>query len=100
MLKSCQKIGEHIDDVTATQQARVESLLVRWDEIGVSSPLKITTTSQGTSGIIIDYEQERSNIRQAIGNCLGVYVPPMGFWEYTNRMMDFANGLSRLADRG
>ena len=56
--------------------------LARWGTIG-SSPLVITHTSAGAQGIIIHYDKERENIRQRVGNLLGVSVPEGGFLKET-----------------
>ena len=99
MLRSIQKVTEHLDDVTVSQQTRVEILLARWDELGATSPIRITESGIGAKGVIVDHDQERLNIRRALGNILGVFVPPCGFFEATEQMVDVNVKYSSLADR-
>jgi len=99
MIRCIEKISEHLDDVTVSQQARAEILLARWDIIGVTSPLMISESGCGAKGVIVDYEQERLNIRRALGNLLGVFVPPCGFFEATEQMVDYNCRLQSLSDR-
>ncbi len=98
-LKVLEKLEEHLDAVTATQQTEVEALVDRYEEIGATSVLRITQSSQGAQGLIVDHAAERKLILETIGNVLGLFVPPEGFFKYTQMMLDMNTRLSRLEDR-
>ena len=93
------KLDEHLEDMSSTQQSEIETLIDRYEEIGSTSVLRITQSSQGAQGVIVDHEKERGLILERIGNVLGIFVPPMGFFRYTEMMLDIHERLEMLGDR-
>lgn len=67
-------------ELTATQETIVKALLANWDTIGSTSPLRVESAGvSGTSGVLHDAAKERRNIRNEIGQIIGLWVPDGGF---------------------
>ena len=72
------RIDAKLSALTTEQIARVTALLLRWDAITSTSPLRVTQ-SAATRGIAVDHPAERASIRAALGNIIGIAVPSGGF---------------------
>jgi len=72
------KINAKLTALTAEQIARVTPLLLHWDAITSTSPLRVTQ-SASTRGTAVDHPAERAAIRSALSNIIGVAVPSGGF---------------------
>lgn len=67
--------------LTTNQITRVEVLLTRWLEINGFTPLRVSKGSSGAEGELVNYENERNNIRRLMGNLIGFACPEGGFIE-------------------
>ena len=85
------QLNTQLDLVNADMYTQVQEQLARLTAIGRTSQVRITKTSAGTQGLIVDYPREREAIRQEIGNIIGFTVPTGGF--YTEKKQ--SRGLSR-----
>jgi hypothetical protein len=72
------KIGDKLEGLSASQEARVAELLARHAAISATSPVKVRGSAKA-SGTLADHPAEREAIRVALGNVLGVAVPSGGF---------------------
>lgn len=72
------RINAKLIALSAEQIARVTTLLLRWDAVTSTSPLRVTQASN-TRGIAADHPAERVAIRAALSNIIGVSVPAGGF---------------------
>lgn len=72
------KIDAKLAALGTTQLARVTALLLRWDAVTSTSPLRVTQSS-ATRGIAVDHPAERASIRVALSNIIGIAVPNGGF---------------------
>lgn len=58
---------------------RITAVITDWDSIGSTSPLQIWKSSSGAEGVIVDYPQQRENIRLELSRLLGFNCPKGGF---------------------
>lgn len=80
---------QRIDNILATcsaeDQALVEIQIADYDDIA-TSPMKVSEADNGVKGTIVDHKQQRENIRQYIGNLLGISIPEGGWLGELKRM--------------
>jgi hypothetical protein len=55
--------------------------------------MQLKSGSAGETGIVVDYPQERENVRQLIGNSLGLVIPQGGFYAEMKRKMQYSTDL-------
>ena len=79
------KIGDKLDALTASQEARVVELLARHSAITATSPLQVSGTN-AARGKLADYPAEREALRTALGNVLGLATPSGGFMAEAQRL--------------
>ncbi|MEI6235350.1 MAG: hypothetical protein WCT04_20020 [Planctomycetota bacterium] len=72
------RINAKLTALNSEQITRVGALLLRWDAITSTSPLRVTR-SASTSGVAVDHPAERAAIRTALSNIIGVAVTSGGF---------------------
>ncbi len=88
------KVNTRLSALTTSQETRVTALLTRWDAITSYSPLQVNQNGD-TSGRVVDYPQERENIRRSLGDLVGVAVPSGGFTEEARRLRRNAGSIVR-----
>jgi len=88
-----QKIWDQINSCDPSTVNRTRTHLLRWDEVGGSNPMQLKSGSAGETGIVVDYPQERENVRQLIGNSLGLVIPQGGFYAEMKRKMQYSTDL-------
>lgn len=76
-----------ITGVSAEQETAAEAQVTRWNTITSYDPARITRAGT-TAGVIVDRDQERRNIRNALGTILGFAVPKNGFMAEARRQND------------
>lgn len=79
------RIGDKLDALTASQEARVTELLARHTAISATSPLQVRGSAKAT-GTLADHPAEREALRVALGNVLGLAVPSGGFMAEAQRL--------------
>jgi hypothetical protein len=70
--------------ITATEAfadtvARVQAYLAKWDDLGGENEMRIESGQNGVTGVIVDSDQRRVNIRLRVANLLGISVPAGGY---------------------
>jgi hypothetical protein len=88
-----QRIWDQLNGADPSTVNRVRNYLQRWDEIGASNPMVLNTGSAGESGVVVNYPQERENIRQLIGNLIGLVVPQAGYYSEMKRRMQYSTDM-------
>lgn len=71
-------LNERLAALTAAQETRVAALLVRWDAIGSTSPLKVDASAP-SHGTLADHPAERAALRLALADLIGFAAPSGGF---------------------
>jgi hypothetical protein len=87
------QINTKLAALSATQITRCTELLDRFTAITATSPLTISDSSAG-KGVIVNHPQERSSIRESLGNLLGIAVPSGGFMAEAKRVSSPVNSTS------
>lgn len=75
-----------------TLKTQVEAWIAEYDTIGKGSVLHVTAAGGGAQGELVNDPQKIENIRQGIGNLIGLWIPKGGFWGATQRMMRRGKG--------
>jgi len=80
---------------TTEQATRARVYLARWVAIGPHNPLHVKTGATGT-GDLVNYPQERENIRKGMSSVIGIVCP----WGPLAEQAEQYYGKSRPADLG
>ena len=75
-----QRLNACLSAMKPPQVARLRIKFRRWDEIGATRQVIITKGANGTEGQLQNDELERRDIRKVVGNILGFWSPPGGFY--------------------
>lgn len=64
---------------TSNQDTLIDAALTEWTAVTSWNPLKITTSSTGAQGRIVDYDKTRRAIVRELSNIIGFACPEGGF---------------------
>lgn len=78
-------VNAKLAGLSAAQEARVSTLLERWEAIGLTSPLRVDE-ADGSRGTLANHPAERAAIRFALANIIGVATPSGGFAAEAQRL--------------
>ncbi len=88
-------IDAQLATITAEQATRSRTYLTRWVAIGGYNPLHVKTGATGT-GDLVNYPQERENIRNGLCSVIGIVCP----WGPLAKQAEDYYGNSRQQDIG
>lgn len=78
-------IDANLATISAETQVRIETFLEDWLDVSVSE-LSVDTADNGVKGQIVNDDKRRENIRQRIGNLVGIWVPKGGWMAEIGRL--------------
>lgn len=92
-------VETRLEALSSFEINRVRVHLTEWDDIGPTTVTRITKSQNGDEGLITDANQERENIREAVGNIIGLVVPQGGFYAEMKRRLAYTTGSRMNGDR-
>lgn len=72
-------LNAKITALSAAQCTRIRLYLTRWDDMGGTSQLMLSKSSDGAEGVVVNDPGEREAIRKTIFNLIGFFCPRGGF---------------------
>ena len=84
--------------LSTAQETIVDVHVARWTEL-LTKPVQVAQGATGGSGTLADYPKEREEIRERIGNIVGVAIPHGGFMESARKTFGTSGQMQSLGDR-